>query len=40
MSLTQNLSSLMVAVNQTYAEDKTRLFPKDEIALIPPVSGG
>lgn len=35
-----NLSSLAVAVNKEYAEDETPLQPGDEIALIPPVSGG
>jgi molybdopterin synthase sulfur carrier subunit len=34
------LRSLMVAVNEVYADDITRLQETDEIALIPPVSGG
>ena len=34
------LSSLAVAVNSTYAEDSERLKQGDEIAIIPPVSGG
>ncbi len=34
------LSSLMIAVNNTYAQDGTILSETDEIALIPPVSGG
>jgi sulfur-carrier protein len=34
------LKSLMVAVNSTYAEDSQPLLETDEIALIPPVSGG
>ncbi|MCJ8210053.1 molybdopterin converting factor subunit 1 [Mucilaginibacter sp. RS28] len=34
------LSSLAVAVNNTYAEDEDNLTPESEIALIPPVSGG
>lgn len=34
------LSSLAVAVNNTYAADDTPLHVNDEIALIPPVSGG
>lgn len=34
------LKSLMVAVNSEYAEDTQILTNKDEIALIPPVSGG
>ncbi len=36
----QKLSSLAVAVNSTYAEDGDRLQEGDEIAIIPPVSGG
>ena len=34
------LSSLAVAVNQQYAEENHPLGKMDEIALIPPVSGG
>ncbi len=34
------LNSLMVAVNADYAEDDQTLQTNDEIALIPPVSGG
>ncbi len=34
------LSSLAVAVNSTYAEDADQLKEGDEIAIIPPVSGG
>ncbi|MEO5603000.1 MAG: MoaD/ThiS family protein [Cyclobacteriaceae bacterium] len=30
----------MIAVNNTYAEDHTSICESDEIALIPPVSGG
>jgi sulfur-carrier protein len=37
--LTQ-LRSLMIAVNDVYAEDSQALSETDEIALIPPVSGG
>ncbi len=36
----QKLSSLAVAVNSTYAEDADCLKEGDEIAIIPPVSGG
>jgi molybdopterin converting factor subunit 1 len=36
----KGLNSLMVAVNQRYAEDDLQLLSTDEIALIPPVSGG
>lgn len=32
--------SCMIAVNQAYANDKTTIGPTDEIAIIPPVSGG
>ncbi len=34
------LSSLAVAINQTYAGEADTLEETDEIALIPPVSGG
>jgi len=34
------LQSLMVAVNNEYAQEEQMLHEKDEIALIPPVSGG
>lgn len=34
------LSSLAVAVNNTYAMEDMQIRPEDEIALIPPVSGG
>ncbi|WP_373517192.1 MoaD/ThiS family protein [Pricia sp.] len=34
------LTSLAVAVNSAYAEDGDRLNESDEIAIIPPVSGG
>lgn len=34
------LSSLAVAVNNEYAEETHPLQERDEIALIPPVSGG
>jgi molybdopterin synthase sulfur carrier subunit len=36
----EELSSLAVAVNQTYARDQDPISDSDEIALIPPVSGG
>lgn len=36
----QKLKSLMVAVNKVYATDNIVLVPGDEIAIIPPVSGG
>jgi molybdopterin synthase sulfur carrier subunit len=35
-----HLNSLFIAVNQNYAEDTLQLNETDEIALIPPVSGG
>ncbi len=35
-----NLRSLAVAVNNEYAADDVALHERDEIALIPPVSGG
>lgn len=34
------LSSLAVAVNSNYAEDSDLIEASNEIALIPPVSGG
>ncbi|WP_421827368.1 molybdopterin converting factor subunit 1 [Larkinella sp.] len=34
------LRSLLVAVNGEYAEADQPIHPNDEIALIPPVSGG
>jgi molybdopterin synthase sulfur carrier subunit len=36
----KNLKSLLIAVNSEYAEQEQVLNEKDEIALIPPVSGG
>jgi molybdopterin converting factor subunit 1 len=36
----EGLKSLFIAVNQHYADDKTELKETDEIAIIPPVSGG
>ena len=34
------LSSVMIAVNLNYANDTDKIHPADEIALIPPTSGG
>lgn len=34
------LKSLFIAVNNAYAEDDVQIQDNDEIALIPPVSGG
>ena len=34
------IRSLMIAVNNAYAEDDHAIGEADEIALIPPVSGG
>lgn len=36
----KHLLSYMVAVNNEYASDESLLIEKDEIAIIPPVSGG
>lgn len=36
----KTLVSLRVAVNEDYAEAGNKVHPTDEIALIPPVSGG
>lgn len=35
-----DIKSLMIAVNNAYAEDDASIGESDEIALIPPVSGG
>jgi molybdopterin converting factor subunit 1 len=35
-----NLRSLLIAVNNDYADEDVVLSSSDEIALIPPVSGG
>jgi len=36
----QKLNSLFIAINLEYAADEHVLTEKDEVALIPPVSGG
>ncbi len=36
----KELNSFMIAVNQTYAKDDVLVSSSDEIAIIPPVSGG
>jgi molybdopterin synthase sulfur carrier subunit len=36
----QELRSFVVAVNSEYAEEEYELQENDEVALIPPVSGG
>jgi MoaE-MoaD fusion protein len=38
--LRESLPSLALAVNQEYAGPDTRLRPDDELAVLPPVSGG
>lgn len=35
-----SLAHLSIAINENYATEDTAIFPNDEIALIPPVSGG
>ena len=35
-----DLASLYIAVNSSYSDEDQVLSPDDEIALIPPVSGG
>ncbi len=35
-----DLASLLVAVDEAYADDDTLIKQGDEVALIPPVSGG
>ncbi|HEY3825398.1 MAG TPA: MoaD/ThiS family protein, partial [Bryobacteraceae bacterium] len=39
-SINGMLSSIAISVNQEYARPETRLHSGDEIALLPPVSGG
>jgi molybdopterin synthase catalytic subunit len=39
-SLTGKLSSIAVSVNQEYARPERKLHSGDEVALLPPVSGG
>ena len=36
----KELTSLLIAVNEEYGDDLQILTEKDEVALIPPVSGG
>ncbi|MBN8575502.1 MAG: MoaD/ThiS family protein [Cytophagales bacterium] len=36
----KKLNSLFIAINLEYAADEQVLTEKDEVALIPPVSGG
>lgn len=36
----KNIEGFMIAINQQYAEDLDTISAKDEIAIIPPVSGG
>ncbi len=36
----QTLASLKLAVNQSYATEDTPIAAGDEVAIIPPVSGG
>ncbi|MFM1877782.1 MAG: hypothetical protein RLZZ241_648 [Bacteroidota bacterium] len=35
-----SLTSIAVAVNMEYAQDDTEIRKEDEVAIIPPVSGG
>ncbi|RAL26089.1 molybdopterin converting factor subunit 1 [Thermoflavimicrobium daqui] len=36
----EQIQACMVAINQSYATNNTRIKPDDTVALIPPVSGG
>jgi molybdopterin converting factor subunit 1 len=36
----KELNSFLIAVNQAYAKDELSISSADEIAIIPPVSGG
>ena len=35
-----DIGAVRYAVNQSFAEDSTPIHPGDELAIIPPVSGG
>jgi molybdopterin converting factor small subunit len=39
-ALKELIASLALAVNGRYADPDTKLNPDDEVALLPPVSGG
>ena len=39
-SLTGKMESLAISVNQEFARDRDVIRPEDEVALIPPISGG
>ncbi|WP_054949621.1 molybdopterin converting factor subunit 1 [Numidum massiliense] len=39
-NLREAVASCMVAVNQEYAADEERVSARDDVVLIPPVSGG
>ncbi len=36
----EQLTSFMIALNGTYADEEQMIQPGDEVAIIPPVSGG
>ena len=36
----KKIGSYMIAVNNSYAEDHVPICSKDEVAIIPPLSGG
>uniref|UniRef100_A0A0G4FA34 MOCS2A n=1 Tax=Chromera velia CCMP2878 TaxID=1169474 RepID=A0A0G4FA34_9ALVE len=38
--LKEAVSTSLFAVNQDFAEESTEISEKDEVALIPPISGG
>lgn len=38
--LADDLKRVMIAVNESFAQDDGLIGPEDQVALIPPVSGG
>jgi molybdopterin converting factor small subunit len=38
--MAEDLARVMIAVNESFAQDETVIDQNDRVALIPPVSGG